>query len=412
MIDTQPQVLVIGGGSAGIAAAVAASRAGCRVVLLERYSFLGGKATGAEVGTICGLYRYSKSNSSEYVSNGFAKEFGEELRKKCGTNPLNNPHGLHYLPYQPFGFKLLSDDLISSAGVEVCFHATVCGAEGKNGKISQVDAIVFDRKINFKPQAVIDCSGEAIVSALLNLPLLESEEYQAAAQVFTMENVSGTDEAKLGMILMKGIGKGIEEKKISQTYDRLSIVPGSLNNNSVQLKLGIAHPVVNKANRSTALELLARKAIANLSLFLIGNVDAFKEARLGSVAMESGIRIGRRPKGKYVLTEEDVLSCKKFNDGIANAAWPIEEWGQDKRVTMTYFAENDHYRVPAASLCSDVYDNLFFAGRNISATDKAIASARVIGICLQTGYAAGKLASATCLDKDFEVTIKDIQNEL
>lgn len=411
-MNLEPQILVVGGGSAGVAAAIAASRSGCKVVLLERYSFTGGKASGAEVGTVCGLYKFSKTSESVYVANGFMKEFAEALKEKCETVPLHNPQGLHYLPYQPFAFKRLCDEMLRSAGVEVCFHSTVCGVEAQNGRIVQVDAIVFDRKISFRPGLVIDCSGEAIVSSLLEAPLLESEEYQAAAQVFTMENVSEKDEAKLGMILMKGIGKGIEEKVIPQEYDRLTVVPGSLRNSSVQLKLGLAHPVTNAADRSTKLEFIAREAIEKLSDFLIKHVGAFKDAQLGSVAVESGIRIGRRPKGKYVLTEEDVLSCRKFQDGIANAAWPIEEWGQDKRVKMKYFAENDHYQIPADCLRSPAVKNLLFAGRNISATDSAIASARVIGICLQTGYAAGKIAAGNCLSKEESEIIKGIQNEL
>jgi hypothetical protein len=109
--------------------------------------------------------------------------------------------------------------------------------------------------------------------------------------------------------------------------------------------------------------------------------------------------------------EEDVLSCKKFDDAIANAAWPIEVWEQNRRVNMRYFDLDDYYQVPAACLQSNNLDNLFFGGRNISATDGAIASARVMGICLQTGYAAGCMAAASASNISLPDAVKQIQNE-
>ncbi|HXD92099.1 MAG TPA: FAD-dependent oxidoreductase, partial [Bacteroidia bacterium] len=118
-----------------------------------------------------------------------------------------------------------------------------------------------------------------------------------------------------------------------------------------------------------------------------------KNAELEMIFPEVGIRIQQRSKGKQVLNEEDILSCHKPKDGIAIGAWPIEEWGADGKLTMEYFKEDDSYMIPAGCLQSNSVINLYFAGKNISATTKAIASARVIGICLQTGYAAGKLAS-------------------
>jgi hypothetical protein len=115
--------------------------------------------------------------------------------------------------------------------------------------------------------------------------------------------------------------------------------------------------------------------------------------------------------GKYILTEADVLQCKKFGDAIANASWPIEEWEQDRRVKMRYLKEDDFYQIPARCLQSKTMDNLFTAGRCISATDAAIASARVMGVCLQTGYAAGCLAAASALNLSLEDAIINIQEQ-
>ena len=95
-------VVVLGGGSAGVAAAVAAARKGLQVVIIERNAFLGGKATAAEVGTVCGLYHFSKNEKSVYIVNGFAKEFAEKLQSESKSVPLHSPEGVHYLPYYIF----------------------------------------------------------------------------------------------------------------------------------------------------------------------------------------------------------------------------------------------------------------------------------------------------------------------
>jgi len=121
-----------------------------------------------------------------------------------------------------------------------------------------------------------------------------------------------------------------------------------------------------------------------------------------------GIRTGRRPEGKYTLTETDVKGCRKFDDGIANGSWAIEYWGSDNKLKMEYFAEDDYYQIPKGCLMSAKFDNLFYAGKNISATEKAIASARVIGTCLQTGWAAGKLAAAGVSNETIEKIKEDL----
>ena len=105
-------VVVLGGGAAGIAAAVAAARKGSKTVLIERNAYLGGKATAAEVGTVCGLYKFSKTENSEYIVKGFAKEFADALQKASGTKPSHSKEGLHYLSYDMEAFKNISLNLL------------------------------------------------------------------------------------------------------------------------------------------------------------------------------------------------------------------------------------------------------------------------------------------------------------
>jgi FAD dependent oxidoreductase len=402
-------VLVLGGGAAGIAAAVAAAREGSNVVLIERNSFLGGKATAAEVGTICGLYKFSKTEKAEYIVKGFAQEFAEELQGRSKTYPLHGPEGLHYLPYEINAFKELCLKLMKDNNVAVYFNAVLKEVQAEQDKIVSVSVIASGKPIIIRLKSIIDCSGDSIISQAANLPLIKSEHYQAAAQVFTLEGISETNEARLGMIIMKALRSAIDEDVLADFYDRVYIVPGSLKNNAVSLKIGIPLAVTYATGNLEELKTVALSFVENLAQFLIDNVAAFKDGSIQHIAPEVGTRVGQRSIGKYLLTEQDVLGCKKFDDAIANCGWPIEEWDLSKRVKMRYFNFDDFYQVPAGCLFAAGIENLYMAGRNISATDAAIASARVMGICLQTGYAAGCFAAASASKLSLSEAIKNIQ---
>jgi len=404
-------VVVLGGGSAGVAAAVAAARKGSQVTLIERNAYLGGKATAAEVGTICGLYRFSKNEKSDYIVRGFAREFAEIVKARSQTSPLHGPEGVHYLPYHIEAFKNICLELIAEHKISVYFNAVMEHVTVEENKIRSVSIIANGNPVTIQLHSLVDCSGDSIISQAASLPLIKSEQYQAAAQVFTMQGVTETNEFKLGMIMMKALRAAIDENMLGDFYDRVYIVQGSLKNNTVSLKIGIPLAVTYAPGNLEELRTVAYSFIENLSKFLVTHVDAFKHAYVEHIAPEVGIRIGQRSSGKYMLVEEDVLSCKKFDNAIANAAWPIEIWEQNRRVKMQYFDLDDFYQVPAGCLQSNSLDNLFFAGRNISATDAAIASARVMGICFQTGYAAGCLAAANAQNLSLIDAIRQVQND-
>lgn len=407
----QTDVVVLGGGSAGIAAAIAAARKGLQVTLIERNAYLGGKATAAEVGTVCGLYRFSKNEKSEYIVNGFAKEFAEKLKTDSQTSPHFSSEGVHYLPYDIEVFKNITLDLINEHKITVYFNAVLEHVHVEDKKLQSVYIIASGNPVTIRLKALIDCSGDSIISEVAGLPLIKSNNYQAAAQVFTMGGVTEKNESKLGMIIMKALRLAIDNNILGDFYDRVYIVQGSLKNNIVNLKIGIPMAVTYAPGNLQELRTVALGFVENLSAFLIKNVDAFKNACLQHIAPEVGIRIGLRSTGKYILQEEDVLSCRKFDDAIANATWPIEIWEQNRRSRLLYFNLDDYYQIPAGCLQSNSLDNLFFAGRNISATDGAIASARVMGICLQTGYAAGCIAAAAASAVSLTDAVSEIQNE-
>ena len=404
-----PDVMIIGGGASGVAAAVSASNSGAKVALIERNAFPGGKATAAMVGTVCGLYLRSERESIQYAMNGFPKQFVENLMKSSDTQPISLTKGIRFLPYQPFAFKLLCDDLLRETNTQVFYHTSISNCKVNEHRITSVEAIALDRVLTFQPKTIIDCTGEALVSTLAKIEIMESHEYQAAAQVFYMEHIESTELFSLEISMKREIKKAIDSGLLDPALERVSVVPGSFINNKICLKIGFPKKVTNDDNKASEMEIYGRTRIAELNKFLKKYVPAFKNSHLGEVAQEVGIRTGRRPVGSYILQEDDILGCRKMEDGIANGAWPIEYWGDDKRVQMTYFDMEDYYQIPSGCLISKSLDNLFFAGRNISATEKAIASARVIGTCLGTGYAAGKIAAYDVLGKSRMRAIEELR---
>lgn len=403
-------ILIVGGGSAGVAAAVAASSRGQHVTLLERNSFLGGKATAAEVGTICGLYEYSRNPASTYIVKGFAREFAERLKERSGSTPLNNNEGLHYLPYQVEAFGEICNEYLAQKGVTVLLNATVENITIRSGVIESVSVTYNNSNIIFQVKAVVDCSGDSVISKAANMSVIKDTQYQAAAQVFSMQGVTEENEARLGMIMMKALRAGIEANEIPAYYDRVYIVQGSLKNGHVNLKLGIPVPVTYEKGNVEEIQRTAREFVQGVSDYLVQHVAAYKNAVTSHIASEAGIRIGERTMGTYLLTEDDVLNCRKFPDAIANGSWPVEIWEQDRRVKMHYFALDNCYQVPAGCLQAAAISNLYMAGRNISATRMAIASARVMGICLQTGFAAGCMAFAKAAGVPREDILEYLQN--
>jgi len=407
----ETDILVVGGGSAGIAAGVAAASSGQKVILIERNSYLGGKATSAEVGTICGLYKFSKSETSQFAVHGFAKMFSQKLSTLSGTQALHNNQGLHYLPYNIEVYKKVCLDLIKQHQIELHLNTEITEVTFSNQLVESVKVKSENSYFKIDCKSIIDCSGDSVVSRLAGLRLITNDNYQAAAQIFTMQGMAEVKEETLGILLMKELHKAIQNNILENYFDRVYVVQGSIKNNMASFKVGIPIPVTYQQNNIEDLRATANEMINRLADFFTQHVSVFKNASLHSIAPEVGLRVGIRPVGKYILTEEDVLQCRKFDSAIANGAWPIEEWGQDKRVKMKYFKDEDFYQIPADCLISDAIENLFFAGRNISATDGAIASARVMGICFQTGYAAGKLAVSQITNTSKLSAIKAIQEE-
>jgi FAD dependent oxidoreductase len=410
-------VLVIGGGAAGIGAAVAAGRAGAQVVLLERYGFLGGLATTAQVGTICGLYlRATTATEPTPVGGGFAQEFALRLQRAADTKPVRvMDTGLWVLPYVPPAFARVADALVSEAkNVTLVLHATVAAAQAEDKQINQVRALAWNEPLLFHPKTVVDCTGEATATALAGANSENGGADQAPALVFVLENVD-PGLAQRGLLeVRRELHQAVENKTLPPLCERLSLVPGTGADGRLSFKLSLlpANPDRALWQQVTDWEREARALLEPLRQFLIQNVAACRNARLDSVAPQLGVRSGRRILGRARLADDDVLGCRKFPSGIACGCWPMERWTKSPRPEMTYFAERDYYEIPADCLRPAELENVFAAGRCFSATTGAMTSARVIGTALATGWAAGTAAAFQASGRSLEDAVKAIRQSI
>jgi hypothetical protein len=409
-------VLVIGGGAAGIAAATAAGRSGAKTVLLERYGFLGGLASAAWVGTICGLYlRDTTGPTAVPVGGGFPQEFALRMQTVSGAKPLLADSGLWVLPYQPADFARVADAIVSETkNVTVLLHATVAEGQAQNRSLNGVRALVWNEPLFFSPTVVVDCTGEATAAALAGAKAENGATDQAPALVFVLENVDPALAERGLLEVRRELRRAVENGILPPICERLSLVPGAAAHGRLALKLSLfpASPDYPLWQQVTDWERESRALLEPLRQFLVENIPACRNARLHSVAPQLGVRSGRRILGRARLADKDVLEAKKSPLGIARGSWPMERWTRSPRPEMTYFAEHDFYDIPLDCLRAIELNNVFVAGRCLSAETGAMTSARVIGTALATGWAAGTAAVFQAAGKSPDEAVTTIRAQI
>jgi len=392
-------VVVVGGGATGLAAAVAAAGQGARTALVERYGFLGGMATAGMVSTICGLYHTSPSGGPEPVNEGFADAFARRLAAMPGCEKPIRRGRTFVLPYTPFAFACLADELTASVPeLDVYLHAYLVGLETKAGRIEALRIATWERTLELSAKAVVDTSGDGVVASQAGAATetVPVSDRQLPSLVFVLQQV---DSGALGpgarVALLRTLVVAERDGLLPKGASNLMLGP-SPQAGEVVCKLalsGIADALSERRDFLTAAEQAGRRRALAVTEFLKA-MPPFARAFVSHAAAQVGVRESRRVVGRYQLTREDVLSGRRFDDGVARASWPIELW-EDGRLGATYeYLENGQtYDIPLRSLQARDVENLFVAGRCMSATHEALGSARVIGTCLATGAAVGMAAA-------------------
>jgi hypothetical protein len=392
-------VVVVGGGAAGLAAAVAASRAGARTALVERYGFLGGMATAGMVSTVCGLYRAASAGPPEPLNDGFPEEFARRLSAMPGCEKPTRRGRAFVLPYTPFAFACLADELVNETpGLDVYLHAYLVGVETAGQRIGALRVLTWERTVELASAAVVDTSGDAVVAhqAGAATETAAVPDRQLLSIVFVLQGVAPEAlEPGHRIGLLRALVAAEREGRLPTGASNLQMggspQPGEL---LCKLALGGLTDAHGTRDLLTVAEQEGRRRALAVAEFL-KTLPPFARAFVSHAAPQVGVRESRRVVGRYRLTREDVLEGRRFDDGVARAGWPIELW-KEGRMGATYeYPEDDRvYEIPLRSLRARDVDNLFVAGRCMSATHDALGSARVIGTCLAAGEAVGRVAAS------------------
>lgn len=390
--ESSVDLVVIGGGSAGICAAVAAARDGARVVLLEKSPLLGGMGSLAFVHTFCGLYMPDVSQPPVLANPGLPTEIEQLMRSQTNQSTPVKMGRVYVLPQQPNVYDGIAKKLTADAGVEVRLG---CACEGISKTASGFSVLIQGSEILCR--SLVDCSADAVVADFLGATRLrtKSAQLQRPALIFSLANIDpgAADERfrmRLALDLVHAVKDGTLPEEILGASIRESPHAGEY---FVSIDLGGGEwDPTDESSKSTA-KTAGEKLSHALYVFLRQSYDAFKNATAPVFAPALGVRESYRWIGKYELVEADLVSGTDFVDTVAYATWPIELREDARGPKFRYFAENKPSNIPLRSLASMEIPGVYFAGRCLAASHEALASVRVMGTCFATGQAAGMAAA-------------------
>lgn len=394
-------VAVLGAGSAGVAAAIAAARTGARVALVERQQRLGGMATNAFVHSICGLYLLREEHEPiRFANPGFPKEFAESLIRSGATRGPVRMGRLDVLLHEPPVFGRLCEELARAAGeLEFFTQAELLEASAGDGpSIASVRIGSSGSQQLLEAQTFVDTTGDATLAHLANaqtgrVPL---EKLQRPAFVFAITGVSGLP-GETRLRIAHAISSAVMQGELPQgalgAAFREGVHPGQAWG-TIDLQGTGFDP--NDLHCISEAKLEGRSLASALMAFLQANIEEFLNAKISAFPVCLGVRESRRITGRYELSGQDLLAGKRFEDEVALACWPMELREKPTGPRFRFPEHNQPCGIPLRSLQSRTFKNLFMAGRCLSADHEAQAAVRVIGTCLATGEAAGKAAAALC----------------
>jgi len=390
-------VVVVGGGPAGVAAAVAAGRQGLRTLLIEKYGFCGGATVAGLSGTICGLH--SSGADVHQIVFGFAEEFRAALDSIGGIGAPVRFGKTALLPHDSLSWKITADRLLADAGVRLLFHAYFLEAfTVDDGRIEALLVRLLEGYRVIRPKAVIDASGDALVIHSIGGKTTAGDNgvVQTPTMIFRL---GGVDMPAFLQIEPETICLAVEDADRSGKYrlprHHVYLFPMPhghevlCNMTRITFPDGRVPSGVDSSDMSFA-EIEGRAQATEYARFLKERFPAFRDSYIVETGTQVGIRQTRSITGVARLTNEDVLRARKVPGAATFSAWPIEAHGAGQ-LKITYL-NDDHYDIPFETLIPVAGSNVLVAGRCMSAEHEALASARVTAQCLGMGYAAGAAA--------------------
>ncbi|MDQ4102781.1 MAG: FAD-dependent oxidoreductase [Actinomycetota bacterium] len=441
VVGGKAQVLVVGGGPAGLGAAIGAATAGADVVLAERYGFLGGNATAALVMPLMSFHNEKKQaapgentrllptdhGEGDPVVAGVLWQLLQRLTQRGGAIPPSAGTG-YTVPFDPEQFKLVGLDMLDEAGVRLLLHAFASGVVSDSGS----HRVVFETKsgpVVIDAQVVVDCTGDGDVAAASGAAFEVGRTDDGLVQPMTLMfrmvdflQPSFADYVRehpdqwrgvhgLWDLIRQATDAGELELPREDVLFFATPHPHEVSVNSTRVTRVLGTSVWDL----TRAEFVARRQLDQIARFLRARVPGFEQSYVAQSGVQVGVRETRRIVGDYQLTGHDILAARKFPDVIARGAYPVDI--HDPKGTGTRLErvpQGDAYDIPLRCLVPRRLDGMIVAGRCISGTHVAHSSYRVMPIAMATGHAAGVCAAlATCTGKlPRDVPADQVQQEL
>ena len=402
-------VAVIGGGFAGVAAAIAAAREGARVIIIEKSNCLGGAATNCLVNPFM-PYKTKINGTVTELSAGLFKTVLNKLKER---NALS---GLSFLEEE---LKLIFNEMLTEAGVDILFQAYLCGATMSEDRITELSFATVSGPLTINAEYFVDATGDAQVAYLAGLPTSLGRESDNLCQpmtlCFRLGNVD-TEKFYASKERLKQIHKeALEAGELSNPRENILVfktpIPNVLHFNTTRIvKKNPTDPF-----DVTYAEIEARKQVYEIYDFMKKNTDGLENSFLMMTAQQIGVRESRMIAGEYVLTEADVRAFTKFEDSIAACNYDIDIHNPEGTGTSHYyFPEGEYYTIPYRSLIPKSCSNMLVAGRCISSDHGAQASYRIMPTVCCIGEAAGTaIAMAAREHADVrQVNVRSLQDSL
>ena len=418
------EVVVLGGGPAGIAAAIAAGRTGRSTLLIERYGFLGGAGTAAGLSTFCGLHAVVHGRH-EQVVHGIAADI---LARLAAMGGLNAPHltirdQIQAQAYDISAFKIAADELMAESKVHVLFHAFGVGAV--MAEDDRIDALLVETKSGrfaIRGEIFIDASGDGDLGAWAGAPYEIGDGAGNMLYPSTMFRINGVDPQQAGRAWELIPALMEEAEQAGRHFPRKKPIVRPQRNpiewraNLTQIKNPDGSAVSGIDARQLSYgEVEGRRQCWDVFEFIKSVTPGFHDAYIVEIAPQIGIRETRRFLGEYVLTVDDILGCRDFDDAIGVNGWPVEAHIQgDVKFVFTPPGSRGYNVIPYRIILPQRVENLFIVGRCASMSHEGQSSARVSGACFVMGQAAGTAADLALRDgvTPRQVDVAELQAQL